>query len=260
MASAARRAASGVAPRVGHRRRGLRRLGRLGWRGAASRPNLLLVTIDTLRADHVGAYGAPRPARRASTRWPPAACASTHAQSAGAHHRPSHATILTGLYPPVHGVRDNVVFPLDARTARWPRCLKAAGYRTAAFVGAYPVAAAFGFRQGFDAFSEDFKESPIPGAGAQRPANDVVDATLGWLRRPRTAPFFVWMHLYDPHAPTIRPSPIAPVRGRPYDGEIAFADAQLGRVFDWLRSSGTRRTRWWPCCPITASRSASTAR
>jgi arylsulfatase A-like enzyme/tetratricopeptide (TPR) repeat protein len=152
---------------------------------------------------------------------------------------PSHATILTGLYPPVHGVRDNIVFPLETRHKTLATRLKAEGYRTAAFVGAYPVAAAFGFRQGFDAFTENFKESPIPGAGAQRPANDVVDDALGWLAQPGKGPFFVWMHLYDPHAPYDPPEPYrTDFAGRLYDGEIAFADAELGRVFEWLRSSG----------------------
>ena len=214
----------------------------LGWRAthrAAHRPNLLLVTIDTLRADHVGVYGA------SSARTPTLDALAgrgvrfAQAQSPVPMTGPSHATILTGLYPPVHGVRDNVVFSLDSRHQGLATLLKGQGYRTAAFVGAYPVAAAFGFREGFDTFSEDFKDSPIPGAGAQRPASDVVDATLGWLATPANAPFFVWMHLYDPHAPYDPPEPYrTQFAGRPYDGEIAYTDAQLGRVFEWLRSSG----------------------
>ncbi|TMB55121.1 MAG: tetratricopeptide repeat protein [Chloroflexi bacterium] len=213
----------------------------VAWWGIHRSPrlNLLLVTIDTLRADHLGVYGD----RAAQTRTLDSLAARgvrfEHAQSPVPMTGPSHATILTGLYPPVHGVRDNVVFSLDPRHRTLATLLKARGYRTAAFVGAYPVAAAFGFRQGFDTFSEDFKESPIPGAGAQRPANDVVDATLGWLAAPADPPFFVWMHLYDPHAPYDPPEPYRTAfAGRPYDGEIAFADAQLGRLFDWLRSSG----------------------
>jgi choline-sulfatase len=212
-----------------------------GWWAMHRSPrlNLLLVTIDTLRADHVGAYGD----RAAKTPTLDSLAARglrfEHAQSPVPMTGPSHATILTGLYPPVHGVRDNVVFSLDSRHRTLGTLLKAQGYRTAAFVGAYPVAAAFGFRQGFDTFSEDFKDSPIPGAGAQRPANEVVDATLGWLAASADAPFFLWMHLYDPHAPYDPPEPYRTAfASRPYDGEIAFADAQLGRLVDWLRSSG----------------------
>lgn len=212
-----------------------------GWRARprAHRLNLLLVTIDTVRADHVGVYGA----RDAQTPTLDALAARgvrfEHAETAVPITGPSHATILTGLYPPVHGVRDNIVFSLDPRHRTLATRLKGAGYRTAAFVGAYPVAAAFGFKQGFDSLSENFKESPIPGAGAQRPANEVVDDTLGWLQTPGEGPFFVWMHLYDPHAPYDPPEPYRTrFAGRPYDGEIAFADAQLGRLLAWLRTSG----------------------
>ena len=213
----------------------------VAWRARAGprRPNLLLVTIDTLRADHVGAYGA----REAHTPSLDALAARgvrfAHAETAVPITGPSHASILTGLYPPLHGVRDNIVFSLDPSHRTLATRLKAAGYRTAAFVGAYPVAAAFGFRQGFDSWSENFKESPVPGAGAQRPANEVVDDALGWLARPGEGPFFAWVHLYDPHAPYDPPEPYhTQFAGRLYDGEIAFADAQLGRVFEWLRTSG----------------------
>jgi arylsulfatase A-like enzyme/Tfp pilus assembly protein PilF len=203
------------------------------------RPNLLLVTIDTLRADHVGAYGA------ASAQTPTLdALASrgvrfVNALSSAPLTGPSHATILTGLLPPQHGVRDNIVFSLNDRHKTLATRLKALGYRTAAFVGAYPVAAAFGFRQGFDVFTENFKESEEPGAGAQRPANEVVDDALSWLSRPAAGPFFAWVHLYDPHAPYTPPEPYRTTFAeRPYDGEIAFADAQLGRLLESLKASG----------------------
>jgi choline-sulfatase len=203
-----------------------------------ARANLLLVTIDTLRADHVGAYGGTLARTPALDGLAARGARFAHAQSAVPLTGPSHATILTGLYPPAHGVRDNIVFTLDPRHRTLASLLGAQGYRTAAFVGAYPVAAAFGFRQGFDEFSEDFKESPIPGAGAQRPANEVVDAALGWLSRTAERPFFVWVHLYDPHAPYDPPEPYrTTLAGHPYDGEIAFADAQVGRLLDWVRAS-----------------------
>src|SRR5438445_6224684 len=214
------------------------------WRSVRTppRPNLLLVTIDTLRADHVGVYGDTRARTPTLDGLAARGVRFEHVQTPVPMTGPSHATILTGLYPPVHGVRDNIVFSLDARHRTLATLLRAQGYRTAAFVGAYPVAAAFGFRQGFDTFSEDFKESDVPGAGAQRRANEVVDDALGWLERPGAGPFFVWIHLYDPHAPYDPPEPYrTDFAGRPYDGEIAFADAQLGRVFEWLRASGHER-------------------
>ena len=216
------------------------------WWWAAHRrpagPNLLLVTIDTLRADHVGVYGAAGASTPTLDALAARGVRFEHAQSPVPLTGPSHATILTGLYPPAHGVRDNVVFALDPSHRTLATRLKARGYRTAAFVAAYPVAAAFGFRQGFDEFSENFKESSAPGGGAQRPANEVVDDALGWLARPGDAPFFAWVHLYDPHAPYEPPEPYrSRFAGRAYDGEIAFADSQLGRLFEWLRASGRER-------------------
>ena len=205
----------------------------------AERPNLLLVTIDTLRADYVGVYGASQAQTPVLDGLAARGARFARAMSSAPLTGPSHATILTGLYPPQHGVRDNIVFTLDAKHKTLATRLKAEGYRTAAFVGAYPVAAAFGFRQGFDAFTENFKENPQPGAGAERPANEVVDDALAWLSKPGPGPFFAWMHLYDPHAPYSPPEPYRTTfAGRPYDGEIAFADAQLGRVLGWLKSSG----------------------
>src|SRR5262245_36660693 len=214
--------------------------GALLWRTLRPHPpNLLLVTIDTLRADHVGSYGAANAATPILDGLAQRGVRFESAHASVPLTGPSHATILTGLYPPVHGVRDNILFSLDSRHRTLASRLKSAGYRTAAFVGAYPVAATFGFRQGFDSWSENFKESPIPGSGAQRPANEVVDDALGWLARPGTGPFFAWLHFYDPHAPYDPPEPYrSGFAGRLYDGEIAFADAELGRVFAWLQTSG----------------------
>jgi arylsulfatase A-like enzyme/tetratricopeptide (TPR) repeat protein len=206
--------------------------------------SLLLVTIDTLRADHVGAYGYSRAATptldslaRRGARF---ADVTTAAPLTG----PSHATILTGLAPPRHGVRENVTFLLDSRHLTLATRLKRAGYRTAAFVAAYPVAAAFGFGQGFDEFSEGLHPNPGIGQGAERPANEVADAAVAWLERTRDAkePFFAWVHFYDPHAPYAPPSPFRETFAeRPYDGEVAFADAQLGRILEALRAAGHER-------------------
>lgn len=204
------------------------------------RPNVLLVTIDTLRADRVGAYGyggARTPVLDALARR---GVRFAQALASVPLTGPSHATILTGLYPPVHGVRDNVIFPLNARYPSLATLLKKQGYRTGAFVSAYPVAGSFGFSEGFDEFSEGFHEAVDPGAGgAERPANETVDAALSWLGRPSPAPFFAWLHLYDPHTPYKPPPPFdSDFIDRPYDGEIAFTDQQLGRIMDWLKAAG----------------------
>jgi arylsulfatase A-like enzyme/Tfp pilus assembly protein PilF len=208
-------------------------------------PNLLLVTIDTLRADHVGAYGATTGATPALDALAAAGVRFDQVQTAVPLTGPSHATILTGMYPPTHGVRGNVVFSLESKYPTLATLLKGQGYQTAAFVGAYPVAAAFGFNQGFDTFNEDFHEA-IPGdPGAERRANEVADSALRWLESAagggaaQSRPFFAWLHFYDPHAPYTPPDPYRDrFAGHPYDGEIAFTDAQVGRVIDWLHSSG----------------------
>jgi arylsulfatase A-like enzyme/Tfp pilus assembly protein PilF len=216
------------------------------WRAShPSRParaNLLLITIDTLRADHVGAYGATTGATPSLDALAAAGTRFDQVQTAVPLTAPSHATILTGVYPPTHGVRGNVVFTLGSEHPTLATRLKRRGYRTAAFVGAYPVAAAFGFGQGFDTFDEEFHESSPIDQGAERRANEVADAALKWLSGGDGTPFFAWLHFYDPHAPYTPPSPYAErFAGRPYDGEIAFADAQVGRVIDALRASGRDR-------------------
>ncbi len=218
------------------------------WRlrpAAPSHPNLLLITIDTLRADHVGAYGASAAMPGATPTLDALAARGVRfdqVQTAVPLTGPSHATILTGQYPPVHGVRGNVVFTLGTAYPTIATLLKRRGFRTAAFVGAYPVAAAFGFNQGFDTFDEEFHETSPGEPGAERRANEVADAAIRWLatnHHTDPAPFFAWLHFYDPHAPYDPPSPYRErFSGHPYDGEIAFADAQIGRVFDALRASG----------------------
>src|SRR5436190_4778455 len=147
---------------------------------ARRHPNLLLITIDTLRADHVGAYGATTGATPALDALAAAGVRFDQVQTAVPLTGPSHATILTGQYPPAHGVRGNVVFSLGQKYPTLATLLKKEGYQTAAFVGAYPVAAAFGFNQGFDTFNEDFHETTVGETGAERLANEVADAALRW--------------------------------------------------------------------------------
>ncbi len=208
--------------------------------GRPDRPNVLLITIDTLRADRLGSYGysgARTPVLDALARR---GARFENAVASVPLTGPSHATILTGLYPPVHGVRDNVIFSMGPNHPNAATLLKKQGYRTGGFVSAYPVAGSFGFSLGFDQFSEGFHEAENPGAaGAERPANETVDAALEWLKKESDAPFFAWLHLYDPHTPYKPPPPFdSDFKDRPYDGEIAFTDQQLGRVMDWLKTSG----------------------
>jgi choline-sulfatase len=208
------------------------------WRGSRrAHPNLLLITLDTLRADHVGAYGAAQAKTPRLDGLAARGVRFEHAEAAVPLTGPSHATILTGQYPPVHGVRDNVAFALGEKHRTLAEMLREKGYRTGGFVGAYTVAGAFGFGQGFDVFHENFKEGA--GAGAQRRGNEVADDAIAWLDAPSSGPFFAWLHFYDPHAPYDPPEPYkGAFAGRAYDGEIAFTDEQVGRVLDALKAAG----------------------
>lgn len=204
------------------------------------RPNLLLVTIDTLRADHVGAYGAegdPTPALD----WLAAGGVRFETALAAAPLTlPSHASIFTGLYPPRHGARHNGLFELPADAETLAERVGAAGYATGAVIGSFVLERRFGLAQGFDHYDDSgFGERRSGPAGYfERGADEVSDRALGWLMR-APEPFFLWVHYFDPHsryAPPARWAERFP--GRPYQGEIAYADAQLARLFAWLVESG----------------------
>ncbi|HET7619972.1 MAG TPA: sulfatase-like hydrolase/transferase [Vicinamibacterales bacterium] len=206
---------------------------------APTRPqNLLLVTIDTLRADRVTARLTPTLERLAS-----AGVVFDHARSAVPLTLPSHATIMTGQLPPEHGVRVNGL-TLDTAHPTIARVLHDGGVRTAAFVGAYVLDRRFGLAQGFDVYDDRIPRNPdAPQAlEAERRGGDVADAAIAWLNS-TTAPFFIWVHLYDPHAPYDPPDEFrARAGGNAYDGEVAYADAQVGRLLNALAARGWTST------------------
>ena len=209
---------------------------------APVRPNVLLVTIDTFRADRVGTGVAPAIDRLAAS-----GVRFTAARSAVPLTLPSHTTIHTGLLPPAHGVRENGVDALAGTHQTIALLLKGAGYDTAAFVGAFVLDHRFGLAQGFDTYDDQIPRDPDAAdrLEAERPASAVIDRALTWLdanrqsatRNPQSA-FFLWIHLYDPHAPYNPPSEFRARTSTPYDGEIAYADSQLARVLDALRARG----------------------
>jgi choline-sulfatase len=189
-------------------------------------PSVLLVTIDTLRADRVGAWGdreARTPHLDALAR---AGLVFERAYAPAPLTLPSHATMMTGLLPPAHGVRGNGSFALGPEPPTLAEAMRARGLRTAAFVGAFPVAARFGLGRGFLHYDDRFAKAPgVHYEFAERRAPDVAAAARAWLAD-NPGPSFVWMHLFDPHAPY---DPPAETRGLdPYRGEIAAADAALG--------------------------------
>jgi choline-sulfatase len=205
-----------------------------------NRPNVLLVTIDTLRADRVGSYGY----RQASTptldglaaRGVRFKTAVAHAPLTG----PSHASILTGLTPLGHGFRNNsgFVFAPSIRTAA--EDFKQAGYRTGAVVSGFPLDRRFGFDRGFETYDDHLPRGNDPRRTpyVERPADATTDAALRWLTATEAAPatqWFLWVHYYDPHAPYEPPRDLADrFAASPYDGEIAFVDRELGRLIRTL--------------------------
>jgi choline-sulfatase len=159
--------------------------------------------------------------------------------------RPSHVSIFTGRYPYEHGVRDNYAAPLGPTVPTLASLVRKQGYTTAAFIGAYPVARSSGLDQGFSSFDDPYgsgEASTIDDPRLERPAGQVIDAALAWLGRRPPGPFFMWVHLFDPHHPYLPPEPYRQRFAKSlYDGEVAYADAQLGRLLAWLDAQGLRQ-------------------
>jgi arylsulfatase A-like enzyme/Tfp pilus assembly protein PilF len=223
--------------------------------GACRGCNVLLVTIDTLRLDRVGAFGGRPGLTPHVDQLAAGGVRFTRAYSAAPLTLPSHASILTAVSPPVHGLRANGLFRLGARLPTLATILKSAGYRTGAFVGAFVLDARFGLNRGFDVYDDRYGEKLAGDAaeGAERRAEDVVRPAAAWIlgrglgpaaagsaaspQSPAPGPWFAWVHLYDPHEPYRAPEPYAS-RHEPYDAEVAYTDAMVGQLLDDLRAAG----------------------
>ena len=209
-----------------------------------ARPNLVLVTLDTVRADHLGCYGDSQAITPALDGLAAEGLRFTSASSTVPLTLPSHTTILSGLLPPHHGLRNNGAGLLAPGTPTLATLLAAAGYRTAAFLGAFVLDHRFGLAGGFEVYDDEIPRDPRAGTilEAERQGRDVMDRALAWLRTPAkddARPFFVWVHLYDAHAPYQPPAQWAARHpGRPYDGEISEVDEQVGRLLAELKSRG----------------------
>ena len=191
---------------------------------------VVLVTIDTLRADYVGVYGGGV----ATPNLDALAARGTTFLDAVAHSPltlPSHSSILTGTYPTYHGVRDNGRFRLADEIDTLAELLKGAGYATGAFVGAFPVDSRFGLNQGFDVYDDRFVSSSSNVGLAERRAEEVVAAATKWMRGIESGPYFVWVHVFDPHAPYAPPDRFGSQSDDLYGGEVAYTDHALGKRF-----------------------------
>jgi len=214
--------------------------------GPAAGPpaNALLVTFDTTRADRIGCYGydgAETPTLDAL------AAAGTLFERAWAPTPitlPSHATILTGLPPAAHGARNNGTYRLPPAATTIAEILDAEGFATGAFVSAFVLERRFGLAQGFERYGDDLTAGHVPASDLEirsRPAERTVDEAIAWLDGVGERRFFLWLHLFDPHQPyRLEGDLAARFADRPYDGEIARADRELGRLLAALEARGLR--------------------
>ena len=201
--------------------------------------NVVVVTIDTLRPDHLHCYGYSKIETPAVDQIAQNGTLFENAVTQTPLTPPSHASIFTGLYPTAHHVRDVGGFILPSSAITLATLLQRQGWDTAAFVSSAVLKKVFGLSQGFAVYDD---QMPTPGKGhqfledAERQATGTVDHALRWLDTQSGKPFFVWLHLYDPHEPYRPPSPFREkYKDRLYDGEIAYADHELGRFFDAVR-------------------------
>jgi arylsulfatase A-like enzyme len=199
--------------------------------------NLLLITVDTLRADHVGAYGYVKARTPVLDALAAGGVVFDRAYAASPVTLPSHATLLTGRYPPGHGSRDNGLRVSQGAPTLGTE-LRTRGFSTAAFVAAFPLDHQFGLNRGFEVYGDHLPRGPDGRITNERPASQVVDEAIAWLRTkdqgPGTRdPFFLWVHLFEPHAPYGDPSTGRPALDR-YDEEIATVDREIGRLLGAL--------------------------
>ena len=205
----------------------------------ASRPNLLLITIDTLRPDRLGCYGSRTIATPNIDELSRRGVLFTRAFAHTPTTLPSHTNILLGTTPLSHGVHDNGFFKVPSEFPNLATHLKRKGYATAAVVGAFPLDSRFGLNRGFDLYDDDY------GTGAaldfkfvERKAEAVVERSLAWLKG-RPGPWFLWVHCFDPHQPYEPPEPfLTRYKNDPYGGEVAYVDSALGKLFAGLREMG----------------------
>lgn len=205
---------------------------------SAARPPVILISIDTLRSDHLPAYGYRGVQTPAIDAFARDAIVFEHAYSHSPLTLPSHATILTGLLPAETGVRDNAGFRLEPGRTTLAEVLKQNGYATGAAVSAYVLRADTGINRGFDFFDDRIVQRADQSLGGiQRSGVETGNAAEQWLNAHAAQPFFLMLHLYEPHAPYEAPEPYRS-QFQPYDAEIASADAIVGRFLETLKTRG----------------------
>jgi arylsulfatase A-like enzyme/Flp pilus assembly protein TadD len=219
-----------------------------GCRGRA-RPDVLLISIDTTRADRLGCYGYGLPTTPNIDALAAEGALFTRAFATNPITLPSHSSLMTGTYPMFHGVRDNGTYVLRSDVTTLAEVLSAQGYDTGGVVGSFVLDSQFGLDQGFALYDDDvgreWSEDELAARTAhafgfaERKANLVTTAGVRFIERPRRGPYFAWLHYFDPHQPINPPEPYRSRFADGYDAEIAFADEQIGQVFAALKKRGT---------------------
>lgn len=210
----------------------------------AGKPSVVLITLDTTRADRLGAMGYAQAQTPFLDSLAGRGAIFERAYASAPVTLPSHVTLLTGLDPNRHGVHDNGSFVAPQALDTVAERLKTRGYHTAAFVSAFVLDSRFGLDQGFDVY-DDFTPQESRAGGPTVPRRDgaeTTEAALAWLGERDRAPFFVWVHYYDVHRPITLPSPFGAVADS-YDGAVSYVDSLVGRLLEGVeRAAGNRET------------------
>ncbi|HYK90920.1 MAG TPA: sulfatase-like hydrolase/transferase [Acidobacteriota bacterium] len=197
-------------------------------RSLCAADNILLISVDTMRADHLSCYGYRQNKTPAIDRWAAEGIRFENAYTEYPLTLPAHSTLLTGTYPSYHGVLENVGFALGSDRVTLAEVLRENGFSTGGFIGSYVLASQFGLAQGFGTYDEKFGvpfEKAIAATALRRPAEQVTDSFLAWLSKQRESRFFAFVHFYDPHAPC----------PDGYDAEVTRVDRSIGRIDALLR-------------------------
>jgi len=209
---------------------------------AAPRParNLLIITLDTTRADHLSAYGGREAKTPVLERLAREGTRFEYAFAAAPVTLPSHASLFTGLYPTAHGIRNNGNFRLEAGALTLAEALRAQRFTNGAVIGSQVLDSRYGLDQGFDDYDDQLPpEERVKTLFTERTATEVADRGIDWLRQRGEERWFLWLHFFDPHFEYRPPEPFkTEYAGHPYDGEIAYADREVGRVLEALRELG----------------------
>jgi len=210
------------------------------------RLNILLVTLDTTRCDRLGCYGYTRPTTPHIDSLAARGVLFERAVAPTPLTLPSHTTILTGLDPFEHGIRNNGTFVLDQSFTTLAEILAKEGWATGATLGAIPVDSRFGLDQGFESYDDrfDYRTGSPTALTSQRRAAEITDRALASIDAFGTAPFFHWAHYFDPHVPYDPPGEFKTRFEHPYDGEIAYMDAEIGRLVTQLGERGLLDSTW----------------